>query len=67
MALYYMYTSVLQKSPLSPSFLIIIIIVTRINQDFGDGDGDGDGDDDGNDENNKDEDNEDFYRFANIH
>ena len=64
MALYYMYTSVLQKSPSSPSFLIIIM--TRINQDFGNGDGDGDGDDDGNDENNKDEDNEDFYRLANI-
>ena len=65
MALYYLYTSMLQKSPSSPSFLIIIIIVTRINQDFGDGDGDGD--DDGNDENNKDEDNEDFYRLANIY
>ena len=63
MALYYLYTSMLQKSPSSPSFLIIIIIVTRINQDFGDGDGD----DDGNDENNKDEDNEDFYRLANIY
>ena len=60
MALYYMYTSVLQKSPLSPSFLIIITIVTRINYDFGNGDGDGD--DDGNDENNKDEDDEEFYR-----
>ena len=59
MALYYMYTSVLQKSPSSPSFLIITI-VTRINYDFGDGDGDGD--DDGNDENNKDEDDEEFYR-----
>ena len=64
MAIYYMYTSVLQKSPSSPSFLIIITIVTRINYDFGDrdGDGDGDGDDDGNDENNKDEDDEEFYR-----
>ena len=61
MALYYLYTSMLQKSPSSPSFLIII--VTRINYNFGDGNGD----DEGNDENNKDEDNEDFYCLANIY